>query len=115
MALYMIICRAFLNNQYAHFDKDQKTSIVEMCITGYGIMDSQHMEKLKCSFPTSCKQSYPQFHDTASYTHYAQCRLLRNPNHFFTEQDLLLQKEIIGWNGDTGTCIEHSGKVEETD
>ena len=73
------------------------------------------MEKLKCSFPTSCKQSYPQFHDTVSYTHYAQCRLLRNPNHFFTEQDLLLQKEIIGWNGDKGTCIEHSGKVEETD
>nr|DAV99726.1 MAG TPA: hypothetical protein [Bacteriophage sp.] len=73
------------------------------------------MEKLKCSFPTSCKQSYPQFHDTVSYTHYAQCRLLRNPTHFFTEQDLLLQKEIIGWNGDTGACIEHSGKVEETD
>lgn len=33
----------------------------------------------------------------------------------FTAQDLLLQKEIIGWNGDTGACIEHSGKVEETD
>ena len=30
-------------------------------------------------------------------------------------KDLLLQKEIIGWNGDTGACIEHSGKVEETD
>jgi len=27
------------------------------------------MEKLKCSFPTSCKQSYPQLHKTASYTH----------------------------------------------
>ena len=27
------------------------------------------MEKLKCSFPTSCKQSYPQFHKIASYTH----------------------------------------------
>ena len=51
----------------------------------------------------------------SAYTHYAQCRLLRNPTHFFTEQDLLLQKEIIGWNGDTGACIEHSGKVEETD
>ena len=32
-------------------------------------IDRQHMEKLKCSFPTSCKQSYPQFHKTASYTH----------------------------------------------
>ena len=27
------------------------------------------MEKLKCSFPTFCKQSYPQFHEIASYTH----------------------------------------------
>ena len=52
--------------------------------------------------------------DSQLYT-FPQCRLLRNPNHFFTEQDLLLQKEIIGWNGDKGTCIEHSGKVEETD
>ncbi len=35
----------------------------------HGKRHSQHMEKLKCSFPTSCKQSYPQFHKTASYTH----------------------------------------------
>jgi len=41
------------------------------------------MEKLKSSFPTSCKQSYPQFHKTASYTHYQQCRLLRNPSHSY--------------------------------
>lgn len=27
------------------------------------------MEKLKCSFPTSCKQNYPQFNEIASYTH----------------------------------------------
>ena len=27
------------------------------------------MEKLKCCFPTFCKQSYPQLHKAASYTH----------------------------------------------
>lgn len=27
------------------------------------------MEKLKSSFPTSCKQSYPHLHKIASYTH----------------------------------------------
>ena len=56
-----------------------------------------HMEKLKCSFPTSCKQSYPQFHKTVSYTHYAQCRLLRNPIHssfFFHEYEILLFDKI---------------------
>ena len=40
---------------------------------------SQNMEKLKCSFPTFCKQTFPQLHKIASYAHYAQCRLLRNP------------------------------------
>ena len=38
----------------------------------YGKVRLQNMEKLKSSFPTFCKQSYPQFHKTASYTHYAQ-------------------------------------------
>jgi hypothetical protein len=36
---------------------------MEMWITGYGgygKRHSQHMEKLKCSFPTSCKQRFPQ-------------------------------------------------------
>ena len=87
-----------------------------MCITDHYTDGKRiHSTWKSRGFPTSCKRRFPQFHDTASYTHYAQCRLLRNPNHFFTEQDLLLQKEIIGWNGDKGTCIEHSGKVEETD
>ena len=35
----------------------------------YGKVRSQNMEKLKSSFPTFCKQSYPQLHKTASYTH----------------------------------------------
>ena len=71
--------------------------------------------KAKVQLSHVLQTELPTIPDTVSYTHYAQCRLLRNPTHFFTEQDLLLQKEIIGWNGDTGACIEHSGKVEETD
>ena len=35
MALYIITYRAFLFRT-----NDQKTNIVEMCITGYGIMDN---------------------------------------------------------------------------
>ena len=35
----------------------------------YGKVRSQNMEKLKSSFPTFCKQSYPQLHKTASYKH----------------------------------------------
>ena len=37
----------------------------------------------KRSFPTFCKQTFPQFHKIASYAHYAQCRLLRNPSHTY--------------------------------
>mgnify|MGYP002515407998 CR=1 FL=1 len=33
--------------------------------------EQEAMEKLKSSFPTSCKQSYPQFHKIASYTHFS--------------------------------------------
>ena len=36
---------------------------------------------LEALTPSSCKQNYPQLHKTASYTHYAQCRLLRNPSY----------------------------------
>ena len=55
--------------------KDQKTSTVEMCITCYSVM-----EKLKCSFPTFCKQTFPQLHKTASYAHSHKSKLRRNPN-----------------------------------
>ena len=48
----------------------------------YGKVRSQNMEKLKCSFPTFCKRTFPQLHKIASYAHYAQCRLLRKPSHF---------------------------------
>ena len=41
------------------------------------------MEKLKCGFPAFCKQTFPQLHKTASYAHYTQCRLLRNPSLHF--------------------------------
>lgn len=42
----------------------------------------KNMEKLKSSFPTFCKRTFPQLHKIASYAHYAQCRLLRKPSHF---------------------------------
>ncbi len=34
-----------------------------------GKVRSQNMEKLKSSFPTFCKQTFPQLHKTASYAH----------------------------------------------
>ena len=46
----------------------------------HGKVRSQNAEKLKSSFHTFCKQTFPQLHKTASYAHYAQCRLLRNPS-----------------------------------
>ena len=46
------------------------------------------MEKLKCSFPTSCKQSYPQFQKTASYTHSHKSKLIYNSN--FSENGLII-------------------------
>ena len=48
----------------------------------YGKVRLQNMEKLKSSFPTFCKRTFPQLHKIASYAHYAQCRLLRKPSHF---------------------------------
>ena len=47
-----------------HTIPNQKTSTVEMCITCYSVM-----EKLKCSFSTFCKQTFPQLHKIASYAH----------------------------------------------
>ena len=69
--------------------------------------------KAKVQLPHVLQTELPTIHDTVSYT--LRTMPTTESNSFFTEQDLLLQKEIIGWNGDTGACIEHSGKVEETD
>ena len=49
--------------------KDKHCGNVYNLLFRHGKARSQHMEKLKSSFPTSCKQSYPQFHKIASYTH----------------------------------------------
>ena len=56
-----------------------------MCITLYSAMDNaiHSIWKSKGSFPTSCKQRCPQLHKTESYTHYTQCRRLRNPTPSF--------------------------------
>ena len=59
--------------------KDKHRGNVYNLLFRHGKVRSQNMEKLKCSFPTFCKQTFPQLHKTASYAHYAQCRLLRNP------------------------------------
>ncbi len=39
--------------------------IMEMCITGYETMENpiHSLWKSKSSFPTSCKQGFPQFHE----------------------------------------------------
>ena len=38
---------------------------MEMCITGYETMENpiHSLWKSKSSFPTSCKQGFPQFHE----------------------------------------------------
>ena len=59
--------------------KDKHRGNVYNLLFRHGKVRSQNMEKLKCSFPTFCKQTFPQLHKIASYAHYAQCRLLRNP------------------------------------
>ena len=66
-------------NQRNQRPKDKHRGNVYNLLFRHGKVRSQHMEKLKCSFPTFCKQTFPQLHKTASYAHYAQCRLLRNP------------------------------------
>ena len=66
-------------NQRSQRPKDKHRGNVYNLLFRHGKVRSQNMEKLKCSFPTFCKQTFPQLHKTASYAHYAQCRLLRNP------------------------------------
>ncbi len=66
-------------NQRNQRPKDKHRGNVYNLLFRHGKVRSQNMEKLKCSFPTFCKQTFPQLHKTASYAHYAQCRLLRNP------------------------------------
>ncbi len=61
--------------------KDKHRGNVYNLLFRHGKVRSQNMEKLKCSFPTFCKQTFPQLHKIASYAHYAQCRLLRNHTH----------------------------------
>ena len=55
-------------NQRNQRPKDKHRGNVYNLLFRHGKIRSQNMEKLKSSFPTSCKQSYPQFHKIASYT-----------------------------------------------
>lgn len=49
----------------------KKPCVMEMWITGYSAMENaiHSTWKSKDSFPTSCKQRFPQLHKTASYPH----------------------------------------------
>ena len=70
-------------NQRNQRPKDKHRGNVYNLLFRHGKVRSQNMEKLKYSFPTFCKRTFPQLHKTASYAHYAQCRLLRNPPHSY--------------------------------
>ena len=74
--------------------KDKHCGNVYNLLFRHGKVRSQNMEKLKCSFPTFCKQTFPQLHKTASYAHYAQCRLLRNPSFSISFKSYL----FVLWN-----------------
>ena len=76
----MLMCGKEANNQKQEIDcqhhtipnqrpKDKHYGNVHNRLWNHGELYSQHMEKLKCSFPTSCKQNYPQFNEIASYTY----------------------------------------------
>ncbi len=49
--------------------KDKHRGNVYNLLFRHGKVRSQNMEKLKCSFPTFCKQTFPQLHKIASYAH----------------------------------------------
>ena len=68
--------------------KDKHRGNVYNLLFRHGKVRSQNMEKLKHSFPTFCKRTFPQLHKIASYAHYAQCRLLRNPSHSYLYSDI---------------------------
>ncbi len=59
-------------NQRNQRPKDKHRGNVYNLLFRHGKVRSQNMEKLKCSFPTFCKQTFPQLHKIASYAHYAQ-------------------------------------------
>ncbi len=68
-------------NQRNQRPKDKHRGNVYNLLFRHGKVRSQNMEKLKCSFPTFCKQTFLQLHKTASYAHYAQCLRRRNSIH----------------------------------
>ena len=56
-------------NQRNQRPKDKHRGNVYNLLFRHGKVRSQNMEKLKGSFPTFCKQTFPQLHKTASYAH----------------------------------------------
>ena len=64
----------------------------------HGKRHSQHMEKPKCGFPTSCKQRFPQLHEQGSYTHSHNAELLLklplSPIHLFIKTEVHIIKNV---------------------
>ena len=56
-------------NQRKQKTKDKHRGNVYNLLFRHGKVRSQNMEKLKGSFPTFCKQTFPQLHKIASYAH----------------------------------------------
>ncbi len=56
-------------NQRNQRPKDKHRGNVYNLLFRHGKVHSQNMEKLKSSFPTFCKQTFPQLHKIASYAH----------------------------------------------
>ena len=79
-------------NQRNQRPKDKHRGNVYNLLFRHGKVRSQNMEKLKCSFPTFCKQTFPQLHKIASYAHYAQCRRLRNPFFYFHVSKIFIRQ-----------------------
>lgn len=68
----MLMCGKVTNKNLIGSSRySELKSIMEMCITGYSAMENPiHITwKSKDSFPTFCKQGFPQLHRAASYTH----------------------------------------------
>ncbi len=90
-------------NHRSQKPKDKHRGNVYNLLFRHGKVCSQNMEKLKGSFPTFCKQTFPQLHKAASYAHYTWCRLLRNPS-------LSPHRLFLLWH--IPTCVNRINKLD---
>ena len=69
---------------------------VDNRLWGYGKRHSQHMEKPKCGFPTSCKQRFPQPQKSSQLSTFPHRRLLRKKTLSYLSFIKRFFKELIG-------------------